>query len=110
MLNELAPTVAVCRWSAQEGSLRPVGETPVLSGVPDGDAYPSGIVVSPDGRFVWTATRGQDVVSVLTPDAVAKGCGSSAGGCPAAAPGRPRALALDPWGASCTPPTSAPGT
>jgi 6-phosphogluconolactonase (cycloisomerase 2 family) len=96
VLNELAPTVAVCRWSAQEGSLRPVGETPVLSGVPDGDAYPSGIVVSPDGRFVWTATRGQDVVSVLTPDAVGEGlrlvatvpCGGT----------WPRALALDPSG------------
>ncbi|MCX4428134.1 lactonase family protein [Streptomyces mirabilis] len=96
VLNELAPTVTVCRWSAQEGSLRPVGETPVLSGVPDGDAYPSGIVVSPDGRFVWTATRGQDVVSVLTPDAVGEGlrlvatvpCGGT----------WPRALALDPSG------------
>ncbi|MER5660600.1 lactonase family protein [Streptomyces mirabilis] len=96
VLNELAPTVTVCRWSPQEGSLRPVGETPVLSGVPDGDAYPSGIVVSPDGRFVWTATRGQDVVSVLTPDAVGEGlrlvatvpCGGT----------WPRALALDPTG------------
>jgi 6-phosphogluconolactonase (cycloisomerase 2 family) len=96
VLNELAPTVTVCRWNALEGSLRPVGETPVLSGVPDGDAYPSGIVVSPDGRFVWTATRGQDVVSVLTPDAVGEGlrlvatvpCGGT----------WPRALALDPSG------------
>ncbi|MHA5048251.1 lactonase family protein [Streptomyces sp. SD15] len=96
VLNELAPTVTVCRWNAAEGSLRPVGETPVLSGVPDGDAYPSGIVVSPDGRFVWTATRGPDVVSVLTPDAVGEGlrlvatvpCGGT----------WPRALALDPSG------------
>jgi 6-phosphogluconolactonase (cycloisomerase 2 family) len=52
--------------------------------------------VSPDGRFVWTATRGQDVVSVLTPDAVGEGlrlvatvpCGGT----------WPRALALDPSG------------
>ncbi|WP_406165886.1 lactonase family protein [Streptomyces sp. NBC_00996] len=96
VLNELAPTVTVCRWDAAEGGLRPVGETPVLSGVPKGDAYPSGIVVSPDGRFVWTATRGQDVVSVLTPDAVGEGlrliatvpCGGT----------WPRALAIDPSG------------
>ncbi|MEU1531990.1 lactonase family protein [Streptomyces fagopyri] len=96
VLNELAPTVTVCRWNALEGSLRPVGETPVLTGVPDGDAYPSGIVVSPDGRFVWTATRGQDAVSVLTPDATGEGlrlvatvpCGGV----------WPRALALDPSG------------
>ncbi|MFD4525741.1 lactonase family protein [Streptomyces sp. NPDC058470] len=96
VLNELAPTVTVCRWDAAEGALRPVGETSVLPGVPDGDAYPSGIVVSPDGRFVWTATRGQDVVSVLVPDAAGEGlrlvatvpCGGT----------WPRALALDPSG------------
>ncbi|MET8410353.1 lactonase family protein [Streptomyces sp. NPDC005195] len=96
VLNELAPTVTVCRWNALEGSLRPVGETRVLSGVPDGDAYPSGIVVSPDGRFVWTATRGQDVLSVLTPDPVGEGLRLAAtvpcGGV------WPRALAVDPSG------------
>ncbi|MER5601419.1 lactonase family protein [Streptomyces sp. NPDC002265] len=65
VLNELTPTVTVCRWDGAQGSLRPLAETPVLSGAPAGDAYPSGIVVSPDGRFVWTATRGEDVLSVL---------------------------------------------
>ncbi|CAL9590789.1 6-phosphogluconolactonase [Streptomyces sp. enrichment culture] len=65
VLNELAPTVTVCRWDAAEGSLRPLAETPVLPGAPAGDAYPSGIVASRDGRFVWTATRGEDVLSVL---------------------------------------------
>jgi 6-phosphogluconolactonase (cycloisomerase 2 family) len=65
VLNELTPTVTVCRWHAKDGALEPVAETPVLRGDPAGDAYPSGIVVSPDGRFVWTATRGQDVLSVL---------------------------------------------
>ncbi len=68
VLNELAPTLTVCRWDAAEGLLTPLCETPVLPDSPDGDAYPSGIVVSPDGRFVWTATRGQDVVSVLAVD------------------------------------------
>ncbi|WP_318217473.1 lactonase family protein [Streptomyces sp. SCL15-6] len=63
--NELAPTVTVCRWDAAEGTLRPLAEVPALSGAPAGDAYPSGIVVSPDGRFVWTATRGEDVLSVF---------------------------------------------
>lgn len=68
VLNELSPTVTVCRWDATEGLLTPVGETPVLPGSPDGDAYPSAVVVSPDGRFVWTATRGEDVISVLSVD------------------------------------------
>ncbi|MFJ8794679.1 lactonase family protein [Streptomyces sp. NPDC102462] len=65
VVNELTPTVTVCRWDAEAGLLRPLTETPVLPGAPAGDAYPSGIVASPDGRFVWTATRGEDVLSVF---------------------------------------------
>ncbi|WP_329280514.1 lactonase family protein [Streptomyces sp. NBC_01451] len=68
VVNELAPTVTVCRWDAGEGLLTPLRETAVLEGAPDGDAYPSGIAVSSDGRFVWIAVRGQDVVSVLAVD------------------------------------------
>ncbi|MFJ3222044.1 lactonase family protein [Streptomyces sp. NPDC086783] len=68
VVNELAPTVTVCRWDAAEGTLRPFGETSVLPSSPDGDAFPSGIAVSPDGRFVWIATRGQNVLSVLALD------------------------------------------
>ncbi|MDT0467855.1 lactonase family protein [Streptomyces gibsoniae] len=66
VLNELTPTVTVCRWDAGAGILEPVTEAPVLPQAPTDDAYPSGIVVSSDGRFVWTATRGQDLLSVLT--------------------------------------------
>ncbi|MEI5520229.1 lactonase family protein [Streptomyces brasiliscabiei] len=65
VLNELAPTVTVCRWNASDGLLETLAETPVLPDTPEGDAYPSGVVVSPDGRFVWTATRGTDVLSVF---------------------------------------------
>ncbi|MGY0065849.1 lactonase family protein [Streptomyces sp. QTS137] len=65
LLHELSPALTVCRWDATEGTLRPLAEIPVLPGVPSGDAYPSGVAVSPDGRFVWTATRGEDVLSVF---------------------------------------------
>ncbi|MFE3032758.1 lactonase family protein [Streptomyces canus] len=65
VLNELTPTLTVCRWDAEEGSLKPLNETQVLAGAPAGDAYPSGVVTSPDGRFVWTATRGEDVLSTF---------------------------------------------
>ncbi|GHB28541.1 hypothetical protein GCM10010377_18480 [Streptomyces viridiviolaceus] len=65
VVGELAPTVTVCRWDAADGLLTPLSETPVLPQAPAGDAYPSGIVVSPDGRFVWTATRGEDVLSAF---------------------------------------------
>lgn len=66
VVNELTPTVTVCRWDPESGALEPLTETPVLPAAPAGDAYPSGIVVSSDGRFVWTATRGEDVLSVFT--------------------------------------------
>ncbi|MEU2065126.1 lactonase family protein [Streptomyces sp. NPDC013455] len=69
VVNELTPTVTVCRWDAGAGALRPLTEVPVLRDAPAGDAYPSGIVVSRDGRFVWTATRGEDVLSVLAVEA-----------------------------------------
>ncbi|MER7571537.1 lactonase family protein [Streptomyces sp. NPDC126514] len=65
VLNELTPTVTVCRWDTADGSLKPLAEAPVLPGAPAGDAYPSGIVVAPDGRFLWTATRGEDVLSAF---------------------------------------------
>ncbi|MEV8552256.1 lactonase family protein [Streptomyces glaucescens] len=68
VVGELRPAVTVCHWDAEDGVLRPLTETPVLPGAPAGDAYPSGVVVSPDGRFVWTATRGEDVLSVLAVD------------------------------------------
>ncbi|MDQ0989299.1 lactonase family protein [Streptomyces sp. V3I7] len=65
VVNELTPTVTVCRWDPATGTLKPLTETPILPGAPAGDAYPSGIVVSPDGRFVWIATRGEDVLSTF---------------------------------------------
>lgn len=65
VIHELTPIITVCRWDPTAGALKPLAETPVLPGAPDGDAYPSGIVAAPDGRFVWTATRGQDVLSVF---------------------------------------------
>ncbi|MCT7357186.1 lactonase family protein [Streptomyces sp. 15-116A] len=68
VLNELSPTLVVCDWDATEGLLKPLTELPVLPGAPAGDAYPSGVAVSPDGRFVWTATRGEDILSVFTAD------------------------------------------
>ncbi|MEU5095151.1 lactonase family protein [Streptomyces sp. NPDC020996] len=65
VVNELTPTVTACRWDAAAGSLQPLTETRVLPAAPAGDAYPSGIAVSPDGRFLWTATRGEDVLSAF---------------------------------------------
>lgn len=68
VLNELTPTLTVCQWDADAGILKPLTEVSVLAEAPRGDAYPSEIVVSPDGRFLWTATRGEDVISTFTLD------------------------------------------
>ena len=96
LVNELAPTVTVCRWNSVDGVLQAGPEVPALPGPPEGDAFPSGIVVSPDGRFVWTATRGQDVISVFALDA--DGDRLTLTGTVPCGGHWPRALALDPAG------------
>ncbi|MFP3992615.1 beta-propeller fold lactonase family protein, partial [Streptomyces sp. E11-3] len=68
VVHELDPVLTVCRWDARTGDLEPLGETALLPGAVTGDAYPSAVVVASDGRFLWTATRGQDVISVLALD------------------------------------------
>ncbi|MGW1228162.1 lactonase family protein [Streptomyces sp. NPDC001515] len=98
VLNELEPTVTVCRWDAAAGTLDAVGETPVLpdGATDDGPSYPSEVVVAHDGRFLWVANRGHDSISVLTLDesgdhaalVTTVGCGGH----------WPRDLALDPSG------------
>lgn len=65
VLNELAPTVTVCRWDAAAGALEPLAETPVLPEGAREPGYPSAIVVAPDGRFAWAAVRGADTIAVL---------------------------------------------
>lgn len=65
VLNELEPTVTVCRWDAAAGVLTPLAETPVVAGGGPGSGYPSEIVAAPDGRFLWAAVRGTDTLAVL---------------------------------------------
>ncbi len=68
VLNELEPTLTVCRWDAETGALEPVGEVPVLPDGTDGPVYPSEVVVSRDGRHLWAANRGHDSIAVLSLD------------------------------------------
>ncbi|MGC5363598.1 lactonase family protein [Streptomyces sp. DT24] len=100
VVNELEPTVTVCRWDSSAGTLEPLGETALLPDDavtdPEVRVYPSEIVVAPGGRFVWTANRGHDSISVLALDATGErlslvttvDCGGH----------WPRDLALDPTG------------
>ncbi|MFJ8309914.1 MULTISPECIES: lactonase family protein [unclassified Streptomyces] len=68
VLNELVPTLTVCRWDAATGTLEPLGETPVVEDGVSGEIYPSGVVVAHDGRFLWSANRGHDSIAVLALD------------------------------------------
>ncbi|MFF8289274.1 lactonase family protein [Streptomyces sp. NPDC016309] len=96
VLAELAPVIAACRWDAATGALEPVGRPAALPTRADAVTYPSGIVASPDGRFLWAALRGDDTVAVLELDGTRERprpvttvpCGGH----------WPRALALDPSG------------
>ncbi|WP_190127049.1 lactonase family protein [Streptomyces inusitatus] len=96
VLNELVPTLTVCRWDPERGLLEPVGETSVLPDGAAGPAYPSEVVVSHDGRWLWAANRGHDSIAVLALDGSGERpelvttvpCGGH----------WPRDLALDPTG------------
>ena len=62
VIGELGFTIAVCTYDADRGEFTVVGEVPVLDdGVPGKD-FPSGIQISPDGRFLYTANRGRDTL------------------------------------------------
>ncbi|MFE7136064.1 lactonase family protein [Streptomyces sp. NPDC057638] len=68
VLNELEPTVTICRWDAEEGLLEPVAEAPVLPEGTEGRSYPSELAVAHDGRWLWVANRGHDSIAVLSLD------------------------------------------
>ena len=69
VVNELDSTVATCRWDAETGTLTPVHLASTLP--PDffGASTAAAIVVTPDGRRVYTSNRGQDGVAQFAFDA-----------------------------------------
>ncbi|MFI9201402.1 lactonase family protein [Streptomyces sp. NPDC053048] len=69
ILNELTPTVTLCRWDAATGTLEPAGEVRVVPPGVETACYPSAPVVSADGRFLWAAVRGHDSIATLALDA-----------------------------------------
>ncbi|WP_103528317.1 lactonase family protein, partial [Streptomyces sp. SM12] len=91
VVNELDPTVTACHWDGESGTLTVAGETP-LPTVADGDNYPSGLAVTPDGTRLYVAVRGADHIAVLDlgPDGAAAVLGAvDCGG------HWPRGIALD---------------
>jgi len=68
VLNELSVTVTVCDYNAKSGELKPIQ---TIAAVPNSDLEQevtysaSEIRVHPDGRFVYSANRGHDTITVF---------------------------------------------
>ncbi len=60
VLGELGFEVAVCAFDAAAGSLTVLSTFPVIEDGEPGVDYPSGIRVTPGGRFLHVAVRGRD--------------------------------------------------
>ncbi|WP_030901869.1 lactonase family protein [Streptomyces sp. NRRL F-5126] len=98
VVHELHPSLTVCRWDADAGTLEALGEALLLpaAGIAAAQSAASAVVVDREGHFVWVANRGHDSISVLALDPSAENaelvttvpCGGH----------WPRDLALDPAG------------
>lgn len=98
VVNELDSSVVVCGWEGRSGVLTPGA---VSSTLPRGAElternYPAGVLVSPDGRFVYVSNRGHDSVAVFAAE-----CGGAAVklvSVIASGGSYPRHISLDPSG------------
>lgn len=68
VINELLCTVTSFRFDAEKGALSPISTVPTLpEGVKLSDAFTtSEVVVHPNGKFVYGATRGHDSITVFS--------------------------------------------
>lgn len=96
VVNELEPTLTVCRWDAETGDLTVLAETPLAGPGTPHEAYPSEVVLRPDGRVAWAAVRGTDSITVLSLDAAGENA-ERVGSVPCGGVW-PRDLALHPSG------------
>ncbi|MCQ4083324.1 lactonase family protein [Streptomyces sp. RB6PN25] len=97
VVNELRSSVTVFAWNAGTGTLTPIGSAATVSlDSSDEPNFPSEVVVSPDGRYVWVANRGHDCIAVLDLDA--EGDHLELAGTTPCGGNWPRHLTLDPSG------------
>jgi 6-phosphogluconolactonase (cycloisomerase 2 family) len=92
--NELDSTVTVCSW--QDGVLTPDRTLPTVLASPPTRNHPAEVLVSPDGRFVYVANRGDNSVAVFTVDD--DGAALTLRATPTCGGDWPRHLAIDPSG------------
>ncbi|HET9168002.1 MAG TPA: lactonase family protein [Actinospica sp.] len=62
VIGELGFEFVVCEYDAATGELSPISYVPIVDHGVLGEDYPSGIRVSPDGRFLHLAVRGPDTL------------------------------------------------
>ena len=109
VLNELAPTVTVCRWDAAEGLLKPLARDAGAARAPrTATPTPRASSSSPDGRFVWTADTRRRTSCPCSPSTTPGAPAAGRRPCPAAATGPARSPRLG--GIPVRRPTSAPAT
>ena len=65
LANELSNTVAVCTYDATTGVAQTLMEVSAAPNSVAGQSFPSGIALSPDGRFVYVGNRGDESVSAF---------------------------------------------
>jgi 6-phosphogluconolactonase len=65
VINEADSTVTACAYDADSGRLEPGATVHTVPPDSSVDNYPSAVLVSPDGRFVYVANRFHDSVGVL---------------------------------------------
>jgi 6-phosphogluconolactonase len=68
VLNELASTVTTYKWDLEKGSLQPLQLLPTLPPNFTAENTAAEIVVSANGRHVYTSNRGHDSIAVFTAD------------------------------------------
>ncbi|MGW7197191.1 lactonase family protein [Streptomyces chryseus] len=100
VVNELDSTLVACGYDVREGILTPGTPHPTVPrtgrAAPAERNYPAGVVVSPDGRFVYVSNRGHDSIAVFAAE-----CGGAALRPVSVTPSGgsyPRHIALDPSG------------
>jgi 6-phosphogluconolactonase len=62
VIGELGFELAVCEYDTATGELNPIAYVPIVENGVLGEDFPSGIRVSPDGRFLHLAVRGPDTL------------------------------------------------
>lgn len=65
VIGEIRSLVTVCEYDQRTGALWTLDSVPTVpEGAAEGNA-PSGLALSPDGRFLYAANRGQDSIAVF---------------------------------------------